>query len=170
MPDAPSAPFSGPPDLARLLPDAEATDRVGAALGPALHPGDVVLLSGDLGAGKSALARAAITALLAEDGRVEDIPSPSFTLVQVYDALRGEIQHADLHRLTGPAAIPELGLEEAFDDAICLIEWPDRLGPLTPPRRLEIALAFPPGGAEGRALQVRAIGSGWDAALAALAL
>lgn len=154
--------------LRRLLPDAAATDRVGAALGRVLRPGDAVLLSGELGAGKSALARAAIAAILAEEGREEDIPSPSFTLVQTYDSARGEIWHADLHRLSGPAAIPELGLEEAFDDAICLVEWPDRLGPLTPARRLEIALDFPPGGAEGRALEARAEGPGWEAALAAL--
>ncbi|MDF2232494.1 tRNA (adenosine(37)-N6)-threonylcarbamoyltransferase complex ATPase subunit type 1 TsaE [Albimonas sp. CAU 1670] len=165
---APSLAAAAPPDLRLSLPDAEATDRLGAALGLALAPGDAVMLSGDLGAGKSALARAAIAAILAQEGRVEDIPSPSFTLVQTYDSERGEIWHADLHRLGGPAAIPELGLEEAFDDAICLVEWPDRLGPLAPGRRLEIALAFPPGGEEGRVLDVRALGPGWEAALAAL--
>ena len=154
--------------LRRLLADAEATDRVGAALGLALAAGDAVMLSGDLGAGKSALARAAISAILAQEGRVEEIPSPSFTLVQTYDSARGEIWHADLHRLGGPAAIPELGLEEAFEDSICLVEWPDRLGPLAPERRLEIALAFPPGDAEGREIEVRALGPGWEAALAAL--
>ncbi|MGR3781163.1 MAG: tRNA (adenosine(37)-N6)-threonylcarbamoyltransferase complex ATPase subunit type 1 TsaE [Albimonas sp.] len=157
------------PALRRLLADAEATDRAGAALGLALAPGDAVMLSGDLGAGKSALARAAIAAILAREGRVEEIPSPSFTLVQTYDAAGAEIWHADLHRLSGPAAIPELGLEEAFDEAVCLVEWPDRLGPLAPPRRLEIALAFPPGGAEGRMLEARALGPGWERALAALA-
>ena len=100
-----------------------------------------MLLSGDLGAGKSALARAAIAAILAREGRVEEIPSPSFTLVQTYESDIAEIWHADLHRLAGPAAIPELGLEDAFDEAVCLIEWPDRLGPLAPARRLEIGAA-----------------------------
>lgn len=153
--------------LRRALPDAEATDRAGAALAAALHPGDAVLLSGDLGAGKSALARAVIAALLAEDGRSEDIPSPSFTLVQTYEAARGEIWHADLHRLAGPEGCEELGLEDAFRTAICLVEWPDRLGPLTPPRRLEIALDFDDEG-EGRIMEATPVGEGWEAACAAL--
>lgn len=156
------------PALRRALPDAEATDAAGRALAAVLAPGDAVLLAGDLGAGKSALARAAIAALLAEDGREEDIPSPSFTLVQVYDAARGEIWHADLHRLGGPDGVAELGLEDAFEAAICFVEWPDRLGPATPRRRLELALDFEPDG-EGRMMEVRPVGPGWEAALAALA-
>ncbi|MGM0583681.1 MAG: tRNA (adenosine(37)-N6)-threonylcarbamoyltransferase complex ATPase subunit type 1 TsaE [Pseudomonadota bacterium] len=157
------------PALLRLhLPDAAATERAGAALAGALRPGDAVLLSGDLGAGKSALARAVIATLLAEDGRSEDIPSPSFTLVQQYDSARGEVWHADLHRLPGPEAIEELGLEDAFETAITLVEWPDRLGRLRPPRRLEIALDFAgPDEAAGRLMTVRVAGD-WDAAVAAL--
>ncbi|MAS43649.1 MAG: tRNA (adenosine(37)-N6)-threonylcarbamoyltransferase complex ATPase subunit type 1 TsaE [Rhodobacteraceae bacterium] len=155
------------PDLRRILPDAEATDAAGRALAATLNAGDAVMLRGDLGAGKSALARAAITALLAEDGREEDIPSPSFTLVQVYETARGEVWHADLHRLSGPDAVIELGLEDAFEDAVCFVEWPDRLGDATPPRRLDLALEFEPGG-EGRLMEVRARGAGWEAALAAL--
>ncbi|MGG7565792.1 tRNA (adenosine(37)-N6)-threonylcarbamoyltransferase complex ATPase subunit type 1 TsaE [Rhodovulum sp. DZ06] len=163
-------PAPTPPTLRLLLPDAEATDRLGAALAATLAPGDAVLLSGDLGAGKSALARAAIRALLDEDGRGdEDIPSPSFTLVQVYDPPRGETWHADLHRLGGEDGVIELGLEDAFEDAICFVEWPDRLGACTPARRLELSLDWAPGGAEGRLLEVRAHGGGWDAALAAMA-
>ncbi|HKK36874.1 MAG TPA: tRNA (adenosine(37)-N6)-threonylcarbamoyltransferase complex ATPase subunit type 1 TsaE [Paracoccaceae bacterium] len=158
------------PELVRHLPDAEATAAAGAALAATLGPGDAVLLSGDLGAGKSALARAAILALLAEDGRVEDVPSPSFTLVQVYETARGEAWHADLHRLAGPEAVPELGLEAAFETAICFVEWPDRLGPFRPPRRLEIALAFADADPEaGRSLRAAGVGGGWAAALAALA-
>ncbi len=160
--------MTGASVLHRPLPDADATDRAGAALARTLAPGDAVLLSGDLGAGKSAFARAVIATLLAEDGRVEDIPSPSFTLVQTYDAARGEVWHADLHRLGGPEGCEELGLEDAFRTAICLVEWPDRLGPLTPPRRLEIALDFDAGG-EGRVMEVTPVGEGWEAACAALA-
>lgn len=172
MPSDPTAPprSSDPgPVLERRLPDAEATARAGAALAATLAPGDAVLLSGDLGAGKSALARAAIAALLAQDGRAEDIPSPSFTLVQEYETAHGDVWHADLHRLSGPDGVEELGLEEAFDRAICLVEWPERLGPFTPPRRLELALDF--AGIEeaaGRVLRVRAVGGGWTAALGAL--
>lgn len=161
-------------DIRRLLPTAEDTDRVGAALAAHLAPGDAVLLHGDLGAGKSALARACIRALLAEDGRdEEDIPSPSFTLVQVYDCARGEVWHVDLYRLSGEDGCVELGLDDALDDAICLVEWPDRLGALTPARRLDVALSMAAGDDPavdpGRWLEVRAHGPGWDAALAALA-
>lgn len=169
LPPTSDAPAPTEAALRRRLPDAAATDRAGAALARALAPGDAVLLSGDLGAGKSALARAAIAALLAEDGRAEDIPSPSFTLVQQYETARGEVWHADLHRLGGPEAVEELGLEEAFETAVCFVEWPDRLGPLAPPRRLEIALGFAGADeAEGRVMALRAVGDGWEAALAAL--
>jgi tRNA threonylcarbamoyladenosine biosynthesis protein TsaE len=159
----------------RLLPTPEATDRAGAALGAQLRPGDAVLLRGDLGAGKSALARACIRALQAEDGREEeDIPSPSFTLVQVYDSARGDIWHVDLYRLGGPDGCAELGLEDAFETAITLVEWPERLGPLRPARRLDLTLEFAEtkGGAleePGRHLTAQAHGAGWEGALAALA-
>jgi tRNA threonylcarbamoyladenosine biosynthesis protein TsaE len=136
-------------------------------LAQTLRPGDAVLLSGDLGAGKSALARAAITALLAEDGREDEIPSPSFTLAQTYDSARGEIWHVDLYRLSGPESCAELGLEEAFETAIVFVEWPDRLGFLRPKRRLEIALDFTPDGA-GRIAKLRCVGGRWDAVRRAL--
>ncbi|MEL7165646.1 MAG: tRNA (adenosine(37)-N6)-threonylcarbamoyltransferase complex ATPase subunit type 1 TsaE [Pseudomonadota bacterium] len=112
-------------DLALFLPDPEATDRLGMALGATLRAGDVVLLSGDVGAGKTHLARALITSLLEMP---EDIPSPTFTLVQTYDTRSGVLWHADLYRLADTSEIEELGLTEAFDTAMCLIEWPDRLG------------------------------------------
>jgi tRNA threonylcarbamoyladenosine biosynthesis protein TsaE len=167
------SPQTAAPDLRRSLPSAEDTDQIGAALAAHLHPGDAVLLTGDLGAGKSALARARIRALLAQDGRDEaDIPSPSFTLVQVYDCARGEIWHVDLYRLAGEDGCAELGLDDALADAICLVEWPDRLGALTPARRLDITLSMAAGDDPmidpGRWIEVRAHGSGWDAALAAL--
>ena len=139
----PTAAHGAAPALRRPLPAPEDTDRIGAALAAHLAPGDAVLLHGDLGAGKSALARACIRALLAEDGRAEDdIPSPSLTLVQVYDCARAEVWHVDLYRLAGEDGCVELGLVDALDDAICLVEWPDRLGALTPARRLDIALSM----------------------------
>ncbi|MEM7488306.1 MAG: tRNA (adenosine(37)-N6)-threonylcarbamoyltransferase complex ATPase subunit type 1 TsaE, partial [Pseudomonadota bacterium] len=115
-------------------------------------PGDCLLLSGPVGAGKTAFARAVIHARLAAEERPpEDVPSPTFTLVQTYDVGPFEIWHADLYRLTDPAEVLELGLEEAFRDAVCLIEWPDRLGPDTPPDalRLDFALDGP-----GRSLAI----------------
>lgn len=165
-----------PPEPARAAPrlmtgavhleNEAATARLGARLGAALAPGDTVLLRGGLGAGKTALARAAIAARLKAAGRpAEDIPSPTFTLVQVYEA-DAPIWHADLYRLSAEEEVFELGLEDAFDAAIAFVEWPERLGALKPPRWLEIALTS--SREEGRVATWRAEGAGWAAAAAAL--
>lgn len=153
---------------ARGLADEADTARAGAALGRALRAADVVFLSGGLGAGKTALARAAIAARLEAAGRpAEEIPSPTFTLVQVYEA-DAPLWHADLYRLSGPEEARELGLDAAAEEgAILLVEWPDRLGPLAPARRLEIMLESPEAG--GRLLRWRGVGGGWDHAAEALA-
>ena len=124
------------------------TDRFGAWLAPRLGPGDCLLLSGPIGAGKSHLARALIRARL---GRREEVPSPTFTLVQCYQAADIEIWHADLYRLTHPDEVLELGLEDAFKEAICLIEWPDRLGTLAPPGAIRLTLADQ---GEGRSVSI----------------
>lgn len=116
-------------------PNEDDTARAGAALGPALRQGDVVLLEGDVGAGKTHFARALIQSILLEP---EDVPSPTFTLVQVYDTRSGVLWHTDLYRVAADTEIDELGLPDAFEDAICLVEWPDRLGPLTPDTALTI--------------------------------
>jgi tRNA threonylcarbamoyladenosine biosynthesis protein TsaE len=116
-----------------------ATRRFAEALAPRLGAGDVLLLEGPIGAGKTAFARALIAARLAAAGAAaEDIPSPTFTLVQTYLAGPLEIWHADLYRLTHSDEAAELGLEEAFATALCLIEWPDRLGPAAPPGALRL--------------------------------
>lgn len=112
-----------------------------------LEAGDTILLEGPIGAGKSCFARAFIQARLTATGRLEDVPSPTYTLVQTYDDGNVEIWHADLYRLIGPADIDELGLWDAFEAAICLVEWPDRLGPLAPTDALLIRLD--PGEQEG---------------------
>ncbi len=115
------------------LPTPEATDAFAARLAPLLTVGHVFLLEGPIGSGKTHFARALIRARLALDGApVEDVPSPTFTLVQTYDTGQCEIWHADLYRLTHPDEVEELGLLDAFDEGICLVEWPDRLGSLTP--------------------------------------
>ena len=111
------------------LADEAATNRFAAAMAALLRPGDTILLQGPIGAGKSAFARGVIRARL---NRMEDVPSPTFTLVQTYDAPDGDIWHCDLYRLTDASEVLELGLDEAFQTAICLIEWPDRLGHDTP--------------------------------------
>jgi tRNA threonylcarbamoyladenosine biosynthesis protein TsaE len=106
------------------LTDADATTRLGAALAPLLAVGDAVLLNGPLGMGKSTLARGLIRALTRPD---EDVPSPTFTLVQFYDA-DPPVAHFDLYRLTRPEEAVEIGLDEALDRGAVLIEWPERLG------------------------------------------
>ena len=117
--------------------------RLGRRLAGAAVPGDVILLIGDLGAGKTSFARAFIRA----HGIDDEIPSPTFSLVQTYETDGGSlaprsIWHFDLYRLEGERDLYELGIEEAFDVGITLIEWPDRLGNLTPPDRLEIKITF----------------------------
>ncbi|WP_300529653.1 tRNA (adenosine(37)-N6)-threonylcarbamoyltransferase complex ATPase subunit type 1 TsaE [Maricaulis sp.] len=110
--------------------------RIAARLGA----GDVVFLTGGLGAGKTTLARAIIEALCG----VSDAPSPTYTIVQTYETESGTpLWHADLYRIEEEAELEELGLDDAFEDAICLIEWPDRLGEWCPQTRLEIDLSMP---------------------------
>lgn len=144
------------------LADPAATARLAEAIAPALRPGDMLALRGGLGAGKSHFARALIGHLLARDGLSEDIPSPSYTLVQTYAAGGVEIWHADLYRLGDSGEIAELGLDAAFDTAICLVEWPDRLGPDLPARRLDITLGFIPGRDAARTCRLEPRGAGWD--------
>ena len=122
------------PPLCLHLVDADATARLGQWFAARLQAGDCLLLEGQIGAGKSHFARAFIQARL---GRAEDVPSPTFTLVQSYQA-DVEIWHADLYRLSHPDEVLELGLDEALDSAICLIEWPDRLGRHAPPHALRL--------------------------------
>ncbi len=149
-----------------LLPDATATTDLGRFLARTLRAGDTVLLSGAIGAGKSHLARAAIRELMAMAGEAaEDIPSPTFTLVQTYPAGTSEVWHADLYRVTDPAEVFELGLEEAFSEAICLVEWPDRLGNTAPDEALAIELSE---AGEGRQAVLTAPARVWSDRLRAL--
>jgi tRNA threonylcarbamoyladenosine biosynthesis protein TsaE len=118
----------------------EETEALAARLAPILRAGDTLLLSGPIGAGKTAFARALIRARM--DNPMEEVPSPTFTLVQTYTAPDGtEIWHTDLYRLTGPDEAIELGLDSAFDTAICLVEWPDRLAELAPADALRLSFA-----------------------------
>jgi tRNA threonylcarbamoyl adenosine modification protein YjeE len=112
------------------------TTALAAQMGKILRPGDVLLLSGGIGAGKTHFARALIQSL---QDVAEDVPSPTFTLVQVYETRVGTLWHSDLYRLSHPDEVVELGLTDAFEEAICLIEWPDRLGELAPENALSIA-------------------------------
>lgn len=127
--------------LTIALPDEDETVCLAQVLAPHLGAGDVLLLEGPIGAGKTHFCRALIRARL---GHQEEVPSPTFTLVQTYGA-DPEIWHSDLYRLTHPDEAWELGLDDAFREAICLVEWPDRLGKSAPPDALR--LRFAPEGA-----------------------
>lgn len=125
------------------LPGPAATERLARAIAAAGGPGDVVALRGDLGAGKTAFARAFIHARQDAAGLPrEEVPSPTFTLVQIYELPGAPVWHFDLYRLGAPEEAWELGLEEALAEGIALIEWPDRLGGLLPAARLDLTLAF----------------------------
>jgi tRNA threonylcarbamoyladenosine biosynthesis protein TsaE len=120
------------------LPDLAATEALAARLAAQARPGDAVLLSGPLGAGKSAFARAFLRAWAGDPGL--EVPSPSFTLVQAYERADGGMAwHFDLYRLSGPEEVPELGWDEARL-GIALVEWPERLGHLMPDHALALTL------------------------------
>jgi len=123
--------------VALELADKEATEALATKLAPLLESGDVIALSGDLGVGKTAFARALIRAL----GSAEDVPSPTFTLLQTYDTGAGPVFHYDLYRIAHPDELTELGWEESRA-GIALIEWPERAGVLLPQDRLDVNLAF----------------------------
>ena len=114
------------------LPTEADTIRLGQKLAALVRPGDVIALDGTLGTGKSTLARALIRALTDAE---EEVPSPTFTLVQQYETEAGLVWHFDLYRLEKPDDALELDIEEAFAEGISLIEWPDRLGTHLPRRR-----------------------------------
>ena len=145
------------------LPDEAATAALAARLAPCARAGDVIALRGDLGTGKTTFARAFIHAL----GGDEEVPSPTFTLVQIYAVPGATVWHFDLYRLKAPEEVWELGIEEAFLSGIALIEWPERLGPLLPGRRLDLTLAFGEGVTARRA--VLSAGPDWAARLLGIA-
>ena len=143
------------PDLTKsdlILPNPAATERLAAIVAAEARHGDAILLSGDLGAGKTHFARAFINAL---SDVAEEVPSPTFNLVQSYAAtVEGqpvEIAHFDLYRLKSPEETIELGIEGAFAESISLVEWPDRLGSLMPKQHLAVRLEIAPDGIARRA-------------------
>jgi tRNA threonylcarbamoyladenosine biosynthesis protein TsaE len=128
------------PTFSFSLPDEAATERLGAALARRLRPRDVVALQGGLGVGKTTLARAILRAASGDPALI--VPSPTFTLVEIYDTPMGVFWHFDLYRLEEPEQVFELGWEEARADGMALVEWAERLGTLLPRERLTVTLAM----------------------------
>ena len=149
------SPAADEPQLRRFETASPAeTAAVAARLERVTRPGDTVALRGDLGAGKTEFARGFVAARAARHGQAApEVPSPTFTLVQIYEFPDGAIWHFDLYRLTAPEDALELGIEEAFAAGIALIEWPERLGALLPARRFDVRLGFA-GAGERRAVAI----------------
>ena len=115
------------------------TEELASALKENLQNGDIILLKGEIGAGKSLFARSLIQSAM---DQVEEVPSPTFTIVQTYETKLGSIWHADLYRLTDQSEIFELGLIDAFVNEIVIVEWPDRLGHLEPQDALTVEIVI----------------------------
>jgi tRNA threonylcarbamoyl adenosine modification protein YjeE len=147
------------PDACLTFADAERTEEFGRWVAPQLRAGDVLLLDGPLGAGKTHLARAIIQARLDAEGRHEDVPSPTFTLVQHYDGAV-PLLHADLYRLGDASEAAELGLYEGFATSIALIEWPAKLGSLMPRDALTLRIEAGQSWA-GRTVRLSALSPRW---------
>lgn len=141
----------------RLEGDAD-TRRLGAALAKLLKPGDVIALHGGLGAGKTTLTRGLVQSL---SGPEEDVPSPTYTLVQQYDAPAFTIWHFDLYRLESPEDLRELGWDETVE-GIAIVEWPDKAGGLLPDWRLDVMLEI---GGDHRMARLEPKGEDWQTRL-----
>ena len=127
------------------LPDLDATARLGAGIAAGLEPGVAIALWGDLGSGKTTLARAILRAL----GVAEDVPSPTFTLVQSYDT-NPPVAHYDLYRLKSPHEMTELGFDDALAEGVALVEWPERAPEILPPDTLHVRLGLKDGARHAR--------------------
>lgn len=134
---------AGSANWAVRLTDQAATEHLAAVLAREARPGDVITLSGDLGAGKTTFARAFVRAFVGDAAL--DVPSPTFTLMQSYECPRGTVVHADLYRIHDAVELEELGWDEAVDDAVVLVEWPERAGDSLGESRIDINLRLVPG-------------------------
>ena len=149
---------SGGSSFTVALANEQATERLVTDIAAALEPGDLVTLSGDLGAGKTTFARAMIR-YLADNPDIA-VPSPTFTLIQTYELARFPIVHADLYRLEGPGELAELGFDDLPKDAVVLLEWPDRVAGFLPSDRLDVAFTLAPqSGPEARKARITAYGA-----------
>src|ERR1700689_1777670 len=142
------------------IPNEEALVAFMTDIAAALEPGDLVTLSGDLGAGKTTFARALIRYLAGDEGI--EVPSPTFTLIQTYELPRFDLVHADLYRLSGAAELAELGFDDLPEGAVVLMEWPDRAAGFLPADRLDITFTLAPAlGPDARNARVGGYGGVW---------
>src|ERR1043166_5068922 len=149
---------SGGSSFSVTLASEQGIQRLVSDIAAALDPGDLVTLSGDLGAGKTTFARALIRHL-AENPDIA-VPSPTFTLMQSYDLPRFPVVHADLYRLEGPGELAELGFDDLAKEAVVLLEWPDRAAGFLPPDRLDVAFTLEPtAGPEHRQARISGYGT-----------
>jgi tRNA threonylcarbamoyl adenosine modification protein YjeE len=153
-----SATTSGGPSVPLMLANEQSTRRLAADVAAMLAPGDVVTLSGDLGAGKTTFARAVIRRLAGDE--TLEVPSPTFTLLQTYRLPRFPVVHADFYRVADPHELIEIGFDEACEGAVALVEWPERGADLMPADRLDIAFNLAPTlGLNARNVVLTAFGS-----------
>lgn len=138
------------------------TEKLAAELAAVARVGDVILMHGTLGMGKSAFCRAYIRALAGNPD--EEVPSPTFTLVQIYDLEPLPVWHFDLYRLSDPEEVHELDIDDAFSEAVSLIEWPERLEHLTPENRLNIYIE-PGSNPDARRIKLVSHGGNWETRL-----
>lgn len=146
-----------------VVSDEAATRDLGGRLFACARSGDVITLAGDLGVGKTVLARGFVRAGAAPNGIDDegfDVPSPTFTLVQVYETKKAAIWHFDLYRLEEASEVWELGWEEALDEGISLVEWPDRAGNLLPAGCLEVEIRHT--STKGEREIILTAGKGWE--------
>ncbi|HUT49961.1 MAG TPA: tRNA (adenosine(37)-N6)-threonylcarbamoyltransferase complex ATPase subunit type 1 TsaE [Alphaproteobacteria bacterium] len=167
MIEEPLSADTGENSKAQYVSDREAaTTRLAARIAAVAERGDVLALEGPLGAGKTVFARGFIRALTGPD---EEVPSPTFTLVQIYECAAGPVYHFDLYRIETADELYELGIEEAFAEGITLIEWPERARALQNERWLTVIFAIESGQTEARTLALRP-GAAWKARIETLDL
>ena len=140
------------------LPDLAAMEALGGRIAAKMRPGDVIALSGPLGAGKTTLARAILQAA----GHTGEVPSPTFTLIEMYDGLHPPVAHADFYRLEDPAEVEELGLDDYREGAVLIAEWPERAGGFAhEPACLSIDVSFVGANAGGGRKAIVEGGADW---------